>query len=201
MEFDAAENSLLDAVVFGASGFTGKYVVKEMVRVLAERQKLGGAAGKFGVAGRSRSRLEASVEGAQEAGPSVDCDIIVADVGDPTSLLAMCRRTRVLLNCVGPFRYYGAPVVRACVEAGCDYLDICGEPEFMERTEADHHRAGAEAGSLIVSACGFDSVPADLGVLFAVCTRGCWRAHCFIGSISHSRKLRNWVGVDVTSGP
>ncbi|KAG6398361.1 hypothetical protein SASPL_139819 [Salvia splendens] len=36
----------------------------------------------------------------------------------------------------------------ALSESGCDYLDICGEPEFMERMEA------AENGSLVVSACG-----------------------------------------------
>lgn len=34
----------------------------------------------------------------------------------------------MLINTVGPFRYWGEPVVRACVEAGTDYLDVCGEP-------------------------------------------------------------------------
>jgi saccharopine dehydrogenase-like NADP-dependent oxidoreductase len=34
----------------------------------------------------------------------------------------------MVLNCVGPFRFYGEPVARACAEAGTDYLDICGEP-------------------------------------------------------------------------
>lgn len=54
----------------------------------------------------------------------------------------------------------------ACVESGCDYLDICGEPEFMERMEAGFHEKAAEKGSLVISACGFDSVPAELGLLF-----------------------------------
>ena len=35
---------------------------------------------------------------------------------------------RLLLNIVGPYRLYGEAVVRACLEAGTDYLDICGEP-------------------------------------------------------------------------
>lgn len=48
----------------------------------------------------------------------------------------------------------------------CDYLDICGEPEFMERIEAQYHEKAAETGSLVISACGFDSVPAELGVIF-----------------------------------
>lgn len=39
-----------------------------------------------------------------------------------------CRGTKVLINTVGPFRYWGEPVVAACVAAGADYLDVCGEP-------------------------------------------------------------------------
>lgn len=38
---------------------------------------------------------------------------------------------RAVLSCVGPYRYYGHPVVRACVEAGTDYLDVCGEPGML----------------------------------------------------------------------
>lgn len=48
----------------------------------------------------------------------------------------------------------------------CDYLDISGEPEFMERMEARYHEKAVETGSLLVSACGFDSIPAELGVMF-----------------------------------
>ena len=52
------------------------------------------------------------------------------------------------------------------MNAGCDYLDICGEPEFMEKTEASYHQRAVETSSLVISACGFDSVPAELGLLF-----------------------------------
>lgn len=48
----------------------------------------------------------------------------------------------------------------------CDYLDICGEVEFMEKMEAEYHNVAMEAGSLVVSACGFDSIPAELGFMF-----------------------------------
>lgn len=48
----------------------------------------------------------------------------------------------------------------------CDYLDICGEPEFMEQTEMKYHEQALETGSLVVSACGFDSIPAELGLMF-----------------------------------
>ena len=36
----------------------------------------------------------------------------------------------------------------------------------MERMEAAYHEKASEKGSLVVSACGFDSVPAELGLMF-----------------------------------
>ncbi|PNY00132.1 saccharopine dehydrogenase-like protein [Trifolium pratense] len=36
----------------------------------------------------------------------------------------------------------------------------------MERTEGNYHDRAVESGSLVISACGFDSVPAELGFLF-----------------------------------
>ncbi|KAI3794019.1 hypothetical protein L1987_36644 [Smallanthus sonchifolius] len=78
----------------------------------------------------------------------------------------MASQAKLVLNCVGPFRLHGEAVVAACVEAGCDYLHICGEPEFMERMEAVYYEKAIEMDSLVVSAFGFDSVPAELGLMF-----------------------------------
>ena len=36
----------------------------------------------------------------------------------------------------------------------------------MERMEAAYHEKAAEKGSLVVSACGFDSVSTELGLMF-----------------------------------
>ena len=54
--------------------------------------------------------------------------IVVADVGNASSLNAMAARAVVVIACVGPFRFFGEPVVRACVESGAHYVDITGEP-------------------------------------------------------------------------
>ncbi|KAI3713146.1 hypothetical protein L1987_71719 [Smallanthus sonchifolius] len=78
----------------------------------------------------------------------------------------MVSQARLILNCTGPFRHHGGPVVEACVDAGCDYLDICGESDFIERMEAVYHERAVENGSLVISACGIDSVPAELGFMF-----------------------------------
>lgn len=72
-------------------------------------------------------------------------------------------------------RFYGRQVVSACVEHGTDYLDVSGEPEFMERMVADFHASAIDKGALVVSACGFDSVPAELGVQASVSGGGSFR--------------------------
>ena len=67
---------------------------------------------------------------------------------------------------VGPYQLYGEPLVAACVAAGADYVDLCGEPAWM-RAMIDIYDAAAKAsGARIVFSCGFDSIPFDLGVFF-----------------------------------
>ncbi|KAF3784898.1 putative saccharopine dehydrogenase-like oxidoreductase [Nymphaea thermarum] len=157
------EEEKIDMVIFGASGFTGKYVVREALRFLNSPPH---ALTTIGLAGRNPAKVEAALRWATAPSPPPPLPIFKADVSDPSSLSSLCRRARLLLNCVGPYRLYGEPVVAACVEAGTDYLDITGEPEFMERMEAKYRERAAETGAIVVSACGFDSIPAEMGVLF-----------------------------------
>ncbi|XVF14339.1 hypothetical protein REPUB_Repub09cG0050900 [Reevesia pubescens] len=157
-------NPLYDIIILGASGFTGKYVVKEALKFLNTPSSPLKA---LAIAGRSHEKLVKTLQwAAHPSSPPPDISIITADTTDPPSLLSLCTQTKVLLNCVGPFRIHGDPVVAACVSSGCDYLDISGEPEFMERMEAKYHEKAVETDSLVVSACGFDSIPAEMGVMF-----------------------------------
>jgi len=39
----------------------------------------------------------------------------------------MSSQGQVLLNCTGPYRFLGEPVVCSCLEAGTDYVDLCGK--------------------------------------------------------------------------
>ncbi|XP_047980227.1 probable mitochondrial saccharopine dehydrogenase-like oxidoreductase At5g39410 [Salvia hispanica] len=152
-----------DIVIFGASGFTGKYVVREALKFLnAPNSPLKSLA----LAGRSPSRLSESLKWAAAPNPPPNIPLLTADTSDPASLSRLASQSRIILDCVGPFRLYGQPVVAACVDSGCDYLDICGEPDFMERMEASYHDKAVENGSLVISACGFDSVPAEIGLMF-----------------------------------
>ena len=146
-----------DVVVFGATGYTGSKIFTQLLKSrFSER---------IAIAGRHKETLESTLCDVepllQETRTS--CHVIVADSSDPASLLRMAKATRVLINAVGPFRFHGRAVVQACVDAGTHYLDISGEPEFMERVELDFGDAARDKGVFIVSACGFDSVPVDIG--------------------------------------
>ncbi len=141
-----------DVVAFGATGFTGKLVA----------EYLSGSEESFrwAIAGRNAEKL-----GKVKADLGLDDEVgvIAADAGDPASLVAMAGETRVVLTTVGPYQKYGEPLVAACVEAGTDYADITGEPEFVGGLIERHDEAAREKGVRIVNCCGFDSIPHDLG--------------------------------------
>lgn len=145
-----------DIVVFGATGFAGRLVA----RYLAEH-----APGhlRLALAGRDAARLTTIAgELRREFG------VLTASVDDDASLRSLATSTRVLLTTVGPYAKLGEPVVAACVAAGTDYVDLTGEPAFVDRILAAHDAAARQTGALIVHCCGFDSIPTDLGVLFTV---------------------------------
>ncbi|KAL3624036.1 hypothetical protein CASFOL_032852 [Castilleja foliolosa] len=156
-------SKIYDIVILGASGFTGKYVIREALKFLNTPNS---PLKTLALAGRSSSRLSEALKWASGSTPPPEIPLLTADTSDPNSLIRLAAQTKIILNCVGPFRLYGEPVVSACVESGCDYLDICGEPEFMEKMEAFYHEKAVEKGSLVISACGFDSIPAEMGLLF-----------------------------------
>ncbi|KAJ8356629.1 hypothetical protein SKAU_G00194230, partial [Synaphobranchus kaupii] len=153
-----------DIIVFGASGFTGQFVVEEVARTVADGPK---GTLKWAIAGRSRQRLEKVLE-QSAAKPELmsEVEIILADVCEMDSLVTMCKQGVIVLNCVGPYRFYGEPVVKACVENGAHYMDICGEPQFLEGMQLKYHSQAADNGVYVIGSCGFDSIPADMGVLF-----------------------------------
>ncbi|HEY1568294.1 MAG TPA: saccharopine dehydrogenase NADP-binding domain-containing protein, partial [Solirubrobacteraceae bacterium] len=144
-----------DVVVFGATGFTGA--------LTAEYLAAASGAGRWAIAGRSRAKLDAVRE--RLAG---DVPTIVADTGDPMSVRAMAESTKVLITTVGPYINYGEPVVAACAAAGTHYVDLTGEPEFVDLMWLRHHQQAQRTGAKLVHSCGFDSIPYDLGAFYSV---------------------------------
>ena len=141
-----------DVVAFGATGFTG--------RLVAEYLAASDESFRWAIAGRCADKLAALKA---ELGLSDEIGTIAADVGDPGSLAAMAEQARVVLTTVGPYQKYGEPLAAACAEAGTDYVDITGEPEFVGRLIERYDDAARERGVRVVNCCGFDSIPHDLG--------------------------------------
>ena len=118
---------------------------------------------KWAMAGRSKSKLETV---RSEIGAPADVPLMIADASSPASLDAMAARAKVIITTVGPYQLYGEPLVAACIKAGTDYVDLCGEPAWMAAMIAKYDVPAKASGARIVFSCGFDSIPFDLGVTF-----------------------------------
>ncbi|MEM6538619.1 MAG: saccharopine dehydrogenase NADP-binding domain-containing protein [Pseudomonadota bacterium] len=146
-----------DVIVYGATGFTGRLVAEHLLKTYG----VGGNV-SWAMAGRDADKLSAV---ASEIGAS-EAPAIIANASDPSSLIEMASRASAIVTTVGPYTAYGAPLVQACVEAGTDYADLCGEPPFMRQMIDTYHEQAKEKNVRIVHSCGFDSIPFDLGVYF-----------------------------------
>lgn len=145
-----------DIVVYGATGFTGRLVAEYLARHYGQEGP------RWAMAGRSAAKL-AEVRELIEAPKNTP--LIVADAADPASLAAMVGQARVVVTTVGPYQLYGEPLLAACIAAGTDYADLCGEPVWMRQMIDRYGEEAKRTGARICFSSGFDSIPFDLGVL------------------------------------
>lgn len=153
----------LDIVLFGATGVTGVYVVEELHR---SSDGL-----RWGVAGRNVDKLRSTLRAAAknlslEEGALDNVPVIVADVANEESLRDMAKRTRLVLNTVGPYRFFGRPVVKACIASGTHHIDVSGEPQYLEQMQIEFYDEAREKGIVVLGACGFDSIPAEICLMY-----------------------------------
>lgn len=149
----------IDICLFGASGFTGSLVAKYL-SVHADITDL-----KWAIAGRNKQKLERLQSELLAQGCSNSPQILVGDVANYDSLGEIAAQCKVMITTVGPYTHYGEPLLKACVEKHCDYVDLVGEPNFVDLMRYRYHEEAKIAGVKIINACGFDSIPHDLGVL------------------------------------
>ena len=154
-----------DVVLLGATGFTGALTAAYLAEHAPEGLR-------WALAGRNRTKLEAVrarlVADLPDDPRLPDLPLVVADSADPTSLEALAASTKVVITTVGPYLLHGEPLVAACAAAGTDYVDLTGEPEFVDQMYLQHHDTAVASGARLVHACGFDSIPHDLGAYFTV---------------------------------
>jgi short subunit dehydrogenase-like uncharacterized protein len=151
-----------DIVLFGATGYTGGLTAE----YLAEHAPEGC---RWAIAGRNAEKLEAVRERLARINPRcATLDLLVADTERPHTLQKVAAATRVVITTVGPYVLHGEPLVAACADAGTHYLDLTGEPEFVDSMWLRHHKTAVRTGAKLVHCCGFDSIPHDLGAWFTV---------------------------------
>jgi len=151
-----------DLVLFGATGFTGRLTAHYLARHAP-------AGCRWALAGRNQAKLAAVRDELSAVDPALtELPLLAADAGDPASLATVAASSRVVISTVGPYLQHGEPLVAACAEAGTDYLDLTGEPEFVDLMYARHHQRAVAAGARLIHCCGFDSIPHDLGAFFTV---------------------------------
>ncbi len=151
-----------EIVVFGATGFTGSLTAEYLARKAPPDTR-------WALAGRNQQKLETVRSRLAEVNPACgELPLLQADITDQASIAAIARAAKVVLTTVGPYALYGEPLVAACAAAGTDYVDLTGEPEFVDLMWLRYHQQAQASGARLVHCCGFDSIPYDLGALFTV---------------------------------
>jgi len=149
----SAKERSADAVLYGATGYTGHLAAHAMER--------SGVA--MVLAGRNRESLEKMAAEFENEHP-----IAVACHDDPQALGEMASMGKVLVSTAGPFGEIGELTVAAAIASGSHYLDSTGETDFMAQTYRRHHTAAREKGLLVMNSCAFEYVFGDCAVELAL---------------------------------
>lgn len=151
-----------DILQFGATGFAGLLTAE----YLAEHAPPGM---RWALAGRNKSKLDDVVRKLEKVAPDRPApDVIEVALTDQDALDELAAKAKVIVTTVGPYAVHGQPLVAAAAKTGADYVDITGEPQFVDEMFLKYHDEAVETGARLIHCAGFDSVPHDLGALFTV---------------------------------
>lgn len=143
-----------DLVLVGATGFVGRLTAQHLAQTAPEGVRIA-------LAGRSLERLAKARE---ELPRARDWPLVEVDVTDQVACDALAARAKAIATTAGPYAVRGLPLARACAHGGTHYADLTGEVLFVHQSVTELHEAARTSGARIVHACGFDSIPSDLGV-------------------------------------
>ncbi len=126
--------------IIGASGATGKVVVRALHKVTCGSLLIGGR----------------DLEKSQALAAELDArtSVSLVDVLDSASLDTFCRQCAVIINCAGPVCRLEDRVAQAAFRNRCHYVDPAGLTIVDERMRP-HDRTIAEAGLRFVISAGW----------------------------------------------
>lgn len=120
----------VDVLVLGAYGQVGRVLVPQLL-----------AAGhRVRATGRRQTPLNELTEACADGDQRRRLSLSLLDIADTSRLRELAGRSRVVVNCAGPFATGGRDVAEAVVAAGTHYVDIASEQA--------HHRAVNELDEL-----------------------------------------------------
>ncbi|KGO67721.1 Saccharopine dehydrogenase / Homospermidine synthase [Penicillium italicum] len=148
-------NRQYDLVLLGPTGYTGRFCAEHIVQNLPTDLK-------WAIAGRSAQKLESIAQELKALNPDrLDPDVLVVQLNS-TELNELARKTRLVINCVGPYHLYSTPVVEACAVNGTHYVDVTGETPWIKVIIDKYHETAKANGAIIIPCTGVESAPADL---------------------------------------
>lgn len=146
-----------DIVLWGATGHTGRLAARYLQQHYGGHGML-----RWAIAGRDRTALEAVRERIGAAG----LEVLIVPGSDAGAAEELAQSTRVVCATVAPSALHASEMVVACAYNGTDYCDLSGELHWIRDMIDRHDEAARASGARILNACGFDSIPSDLGVQF-----------------------------------
>ena len=157
MSIGVEKNKKFDLIVWGATGYTGKLVCEYIFKKYKKTNL------NWAIAGRNKHKIDGLISSLNLKG----IPHFVADSNNKKSLLKLTKMTKTICSTVGPYAKYGTLLVEACIESKTNYCDITGETHWIKEIIDKYHTKAIKNKVKIVHACGFDSIPSDLGVFYA----------------------------------
>jgi hypothetical protein len=141
--------------VFGATGYTGRFVLKELLR----RGLSPVAVARNPSALSTKDFTESDVERRK------------ANLDDAESLDGAFRGSRAVINCAGPFIETAEHIVSAALRAGIHYVDVAAEQLSIAKTLERFDEPARKAGVAVVPSMAYFG---GLGDLLATVAMGDW---------------------------
>ena len=144
-----------DIIIYGATGFTGKLICDYIYN--HKESKLI----NWAISGRNQDKLSILAQ-------KYKVDSFIANSFDKSSLDMITEKAKLIISVVGPYSIYGKELIESCVNNSCHYLDLTGEPDFVDFVERNFSEKAEKNNVILMNCCGFESIPPDIGTYYTI---------------------------------
>jgi hypothetical protein len=138
------------AIIYGASGYTGRLVAEYLREYDIP----------FIAAGRNQARVEEAM--AQVPGIETAQYEVKEVAHDVDALAELFSGAKVVCNTVGPFSQFGETAIEAALKAGVHYIDTTGEQAYMLAAKEKFGEAYEAAGLALVPSTAYMYVTSEI---------------------------------------